>query len=83
MSDHYLLYCLRKFSGAHRKDYKVIKTKSMKNFDETAFLADVSQINWDRVVSRHVDINVLVDDWCNMFTMIINKHASIKLMRIP
>ena len=82
MSDHYLVYCLRKLNGARRKDHKVIKTRSMKNFDETAFLADVSRINWDGVVSRPVDINVLVDDWSNLFSMIIDKHAPIKSMRV-
>ena len=82
MSDHYLVYCLRKLNGARRKDHKVIKTRSMKNFDETAFFADVSRINWDGVVSRPVDINVLVDDWSNLFSMIIDKHAPIKSKRV-
>ena len=54
----------------------------MKNFDETAFLADVSRINWDGIVTRAVDINVLVDDWSNLFSMIIDKHAPIKSMRV-
>ena len=54
----------------------------MKNSDETAFLTDVSQINWDRIVSRPIDINVLVDDWSNLFSMIIDKHAPIKSMRV-
>ena len=43
LSDHYLVYCFRKLNAAHRKDHKVIKTRSMKKFDETAFLTDVSQ----------------------------------------
>ena len=82
MSDHYLVYCLRKLNGARRKDHKVIKTRSMKNFDETAFFADVSRINWDGVVSRPVDIKVLVDDWSNLFSMIIDKHALLKSIRV-
>ena len=60
----------------------MIKTRSMKNFDETAFLTDVSQINWDRIVSRPIDINVLVDDSSNLFSMIIDKHAPIKSLRV-
>ena len=67
MSDHYLVYCLRKVNGARRKDHKVIKPKSMKIFDETAFLADVSRISWDGAVSRPVNINVFVDDWSKIF----------------
>ena len=82
MSDHCPVYCLRKLNGARRKDHKVIKARSMKNFDEAAFLADVSQINWDRVVGRPVDINVFFDDWSNLFSMIIYKHAPIRSTRV-
>ena len=48
MSDHYMLYCIRKFNGAVEKDHKVIKTRKMKNFN--AFLADVSGICWEIVI---------------------------------
>ena len=82
MSDYYLVYCLRKLNGARRKDQKVIKESSMKSFDEAPFLADVSLITWDRVVSRPIDMNVLVDDWHNLFSMVIDRHAPIKSMRI-
>ena len=67
MSDHYLVYYLRKLNGAQRKNHKLIKTRSMKNFDATAFLNDVPEINCDRIVSRPIDINTLVDDWPNLF----------------
>ena len=82
MSDHYLVYCFRNLNGARRKDYKEIKTRSMKNLNETAFLIAVSQIIWDRIVSRPIDINVLVDNWCNLFSMIIDKHVPIRSMRV-
>ena len=39
MSDHYTVFCVRKFDGAVLKDRKIIKTRSMKYFDENAFLA--------------------------------------------
>ena len=44
MSDHYMIFCVRKFQGALKKDHKVITTRSMKNFDKDAFLADVADI---------------------------------------
>ena len=31
MSDHHMVYCIRKFNGAIEKDHKVIKTCNMKN----------------------------------------------------
>ena len=40
----------------------------------------MSKINWERVVSKPVDIDVLVDDWSNLFSMIIEKHAPITSM---
>ena len=46
MSDHYMILCVRKFEGALKKDHKVITTRSMKNFDKDAFLADVAGICW-------------------------------------
>ena len=82
MSDHYLVYYLMKLSEARKESHKEIKTMSMKSFDEAAFLADVSQINWDGIVSRPINIKVLVDDWSNLFSMTINKHTPIKLMRV-
>ena len=44
MSGHYMVFCVRKFQGALKKDHKVIATRSMKKFDKDAFLADVSGI---------------------------------------
>ena len=44
LSDHYMVYCVRKFNGAVEKGHKMIKTRKMKNFNEEAFLADVSGI---------------------------------------
>ena len=52
MSDHYMVYCIRKFNGAVDKDHKVIKTRKMKNFNEAAFLADVSGICWEQMLSE-------------------------------
>ena len=46
MSDHYMVYCIRKFSGAVEKGHKTSKTRKMKHFNEEAFLADVSGICW-------------------------------------
>ena len=33
MSDHYMVYCIRKFNGAVERDHKIIKTRKMKNFN--------------------------------------------------
>lgn len=38
LNDHVMVYCVRKFNGAVKNDYKKIKTRTMKNFIEQAFL---------------------------------------------
>ena len=75
MSDHHLVYCIRKFNGAVEKGHKVIKTRKMKNFNELAFLSDVAGINWEQMLTETDDINVLLNHWTSTFSLIIDKHA--------
>ena len=82
MSDHYMVYCIPKFNGAVEKDHKMIKTRKMKNFNEDAFLADVSGICWEQMLTETDDINTLVNNWSNLFSLIIDKHAPITEMRV-
>ena len=75
ISDHYMVYCIRKFNGAIEQDHKMIKTRKMKIFNEQAFPSDVAGINWEQMLNETDDINVLVNHWTNMFFFIIDKHA--------
>ena len=63
LSDHFMVYCIRKFNGAVIKDHKVIKTRKMKHFNEEAFLADVSSIFWGQMVTQTDDIDIIVNNW--------------------
>ena len=67
MSDHDMVYCIRKFNGAVEKGHKMITTRKMKNFNEESFLADVSGICWEQMLSETDDIDVLVSSWSNLF----------------
>ena len=82
MSDHYMVSCVRKFEGALKKDHKVITTGSMKNFDKDGFLADVAGICWEQGFNETDDVNVLVTQWSTLFSLIIDKHAPIKTLRV-
>ena len=77
-----MVYCIRKFNGAVEKGHKKIKTRKMKNFNEEAFLADVSGICWEQMLTETDDINVLVNYWSEMFSLIIEKHAPLIEMRV-
>ena len=70
-----MVFCIRKYNGAVEKDHKMIKTRKMKNFDELAFLSDVSGICWEGMLNETDDVNVLVNRWTNLFSLIVNKHA--------
>ena len=82
MSNHYMIYCIRKFNGAVEKDHKMIKTRKMKNFNEDAFLADVSAICWEQLATESDNISSVVSNWSNLFSLTIDKHAPITEMRV-
>ena len=82
LSDHSMVYCLRKFNGAVEKGHKMIKTRKMKNFNENAFLPDVSGICWERILNETEDIDALVNNWSNLLSLIIEKHAPMIVMRV-
>ena len=82
LSDHYMVYCIRKFDGAVEKGHKKIKTRKMKSFNEEAFLADVSEICWEQMLTETDDIKLLVNHWSEMFSSIIEKHAPLSEMRV-
>ena len=60
MSDHYTVFCVRKFEGALKKDHKVITTTSMINVDKDVFLGDIANICWKQVFNETDDVDVLV-----------------------
>ena len=82
MSDHYMVYCVRKFNGNLKKDHKNIRTRMMKNFSEEAFLNDVATIDWEQVLGHSDDINALVNNWSSIFSAIIEKHAPLRQIRV-
>ena len=75
LSDHYLVYCVRKFRGALKTKHKVVTTHQMKKFNESAFLQDLALIDWSLILQNGTDLNEQVRNWCKMLSMIIEKHA--------
>ena len=53
----------------------MVTTRSVKNFDKDAFLADVAGICWEQGFSETDNVNVLVIQWSTLFSLIIDKHA--------
>ena len=81
-SDHYLVFCVRKFRGACKKQHKHISTRQMKNFDQTEFVKDLLGVDWKGIVRNTDDINVIVNTWTNIFSLILEKHAPTRNRRV-
>ena len=82
LSDHYMVYCIRKFNGAVEKGHNNIKTRKMKNFNEEAFLVDVSGICWEQILTETDDINLLVNFWSEIFPLIKETQAPFIEMQV-
>ena len=54
ISDHYLIYCVRKFMSNLSKVRKVFESRQMKNFNKKKFTADLNRFYWDDLVDLYV-----------------------------
>ena len=54
----------------------------MKNFNEQPFLEDLSQVNWREIINNSSNIYDAVQNWTNIFTLILNKHAPVLNRRV-
>ena len=66
ISDHYLVYLVRKYLSGIEQKYKQIYTRQMKIFNEEAFLRDLSAYDWSSSLYCSEDINVVVEKWSSM-----------------
>ena len=63
-----MVFCVRKFNGSLQKEHKMIKSRRMNNFNEQAFLEDVAAISWEQEIGNSDDVNVLANNWSNLFS---------------
>ena len=75
LSDHYMVYCIRKFNGAVEKDHKKIK---LAYDSRNQFLFDISGMCWDQFFQPIDDKDILANKWPSLFSFIIKKHAPLK-----
>ena len=82
LSDHYLVYAVRKFRGGVTKQHKVIKTRQMKNFDKELFLSDLASVDWQSLLHCSTDINVVVEEGTSVLALIRQKDAPVLERRV-
>ena len=81
ISDHSLVYLIRKTHYTIPGCVKIISTRSFKHFNQEEFLADVELIQWDDI-SLFSHPNEMWEFWKNQFLTCIDKHAPIRSKRI-
>ena len=77
ISDHSLVYLIRKTRYTIPACVKTISTRSFKNFNKEAFLADVELIQWDDI-SLFSNPNEMWEFWKNQLLSCIDKHAPMR-----
>ena len=73
-----MVYCVRKFRGASKRRHKNITARQLKHFDQTEFINDLLLVDWKGIVSNGDDINLIVEQWTKMFSLILDKHVPVR-----
>lgn len=73
ISDHYLIYGIRKSSLKHGEP-KFIITRNVKNFSEEQFVSDIQHAQWPDI-STYTNVNEAWECWKTIFTGVLEKHA--------
>ena len=81
ISDHSLVYLIRKTHYTIPGCIKIISTRSFKNFNQEEFLADLELIQWDDI-SLFSHPNEMWEFWKNQLLTCIDKHAPMRSKRI-
>ena len=80
--DQYLIYCVRKVRGSAKKMHKSITTRQMKTFNKERFLNDLVQVDLKVIASHSDEIDLVVDQWTTVFSIIPEKHAAFRDRRV-
>lgn len=80
ISDHYLIYGVRKFQTI-KSEPKYVESRNMKNFDSQSFVSDLQNAQWG-LLSQCNDTNEMVFVWEKLFTDILDVHAPLRKKRV-
>ena len=84
MTDHYMVFGIRKLNANLSFIRKEIKTESrnMKNYNREAFLLDLQTIDWEMIISTAGDEpNAMANKFCDIFHSILDMHAPLKIRK--
>ena len=84
ISDHSLVYAVRKFSIPRKNNKsKYITTRQFKKFKADEFKKDLKKAPWDTILNNHQDNpEVMWNKWKEIFLTIADNHAPLKTRRV-
>ena len=74
--------CQKFHGGLQQSKHKNISTRQMKHFSKSEFLDDLQKIDWKGIVTQTDDVNIIVEQWTKMFSLILEKHAPLRNRRV-
>ena len=81
ISDHCLVYVVRKIAVPTNNRHKYIATRSFKNFNSSFFIQELQSLPWGDI--EFLDSpDEMWDVWKQLFTSVANKHAPLKTKRV-
>lgn len=81
LSDHSMVYAIRKFAMSSKNTHKHVTTRSFKSFNANAFREHVKSAPWDSLRNCATPDEMIVI-WENMFLKIADAHAPIRKQRV-
>ena len=82
ISDHSLVFTIRKIHISKKQDENIVEIRNMKNFDDKKFVEDLLNQHWEYVYFFADNPNTMVDIWKKLFEEVLNKHAPIQQKKI-
>ena len=76
ISDHCLVYAVRKYIPPKGRQ-KIREVRNFKNFVETDFITDVSQMSWE-MVYQNADPKICWQVWKSLILGVLNRHAHLR-----
>ena len=79
VSDHFSQFCILT-SARDKVTKKTIKKRHFSNFSPVQFNKDLSEVNWDDIVSKANNIDNLFSSFYRQMNKAVNKNAPIKII---
>ena len=78
ISDHSLVFAIRKITVMNRKQENIVEMRNMKNFNEEKFIAELLKQHWEYIYFFAENPNSMWEIWKKLFLEVLDKHAPLQ-----